>query len=286
MKTKICLLTITILICFSCKEKKANTEQTDSFPLDTTIQKTAKNSYSDELKEELKQLDESVEHTVSNFIDSMKAGKEAVSNLVHYPLEREYPLPPVKNKQDFLDRYEELFDSKLQQEIINSNPLTDWSDMGWNGIMLHNGILWLDCDGKLISLNYQSDKEKRMREKIIEAERETLHESVQTYEQSILIMETSTDRIRIDDLGNGNYRYASWKLDSKMNDKPDLILTNGSFYADGSGGNHAYIFTNGDFKYECWVWLMSGGGNNSPASLVVYENENQILRQDAHNLKN
>ena len=287
MKVKIYLLTIIVLFCFSCKDKNVNTEQ-NTIPLDTTIQKIARNgafSILEELDQELEQLNESVKHTVSNFIDSIRAGKESVSNLVYYPLERKYPLPPVKNKQDFLDRYEDIFDSKLQQEIINSNPLTDWSGMGFNGIMLHNGTLWIDYDGMLFRLNYQSEKESRMRKKIIEAERKTLHESIQAYEQPILIMETSTYKIRIDDLGNENYRYASWKLDNKINDKPDLILTDGSILAYGSGGNHAYIFTNGNFRYECGIWLMRQKGDNSPASLSVYENEEVILRQNALNLK-
>ena len=297
MKTKIYLLTFFVLLCLSCKDKKANTEQ------NTNIQKIAENALHNQLEElnadagiaiimetEAEVVSENdfdeVSQTVSNFINSIKEGKEAVSNLVNYPLERIYPLLPIKNKQDFLERYEDLFDSKLQQEIIYSNPLTDWESMGWHGTMFQNGTLWIDSDGKLTSLNYQSDKESQLREKIIETERKSLHESIQTYEQPILIMETSTDKIRIDDLGNGNYRYASWKLDSKKNDKPNLILTNGSFSPDGSGGNHAYIFTNGNFKYECWIWEITGGGSNSPASLVVYENENEILRQDAHNLKN
>ena len=49
MKTKIYLLTITILICFSCKERKTETEQTNTSLSDITIQKNVENALYNQL---------------------------------------------------------------------------------------------------------------------------------------------------------------------------------------------------------------------------------------------
>ena len=53
MKTKIYLLGIITLLCISCKDKKANTAQTEQnvSPIDTTIQKVAENALFNQLKE-------------------------------------------------------------------------------------------------------------------------------------------------------------------------------------------------------------------------------------------
>ena len=43
--------------------------------------------------------------------------------------------------------------------------------MGWRGIMLKNGIVWLDYDGKFHeTTNYTSEKEKAIEEEWIESE--------------------------------------------------------------------------------------------------------------------
>ena len=50
MKTRIYLLTITVLFCLSCKDKKANTEQTNTPLSDTTIQKIVENALYNQLE--------------------------------------------------------------------------------------------------------------------------------------------------------------------------------------------------------------------------------------------
>jgi len=49
---------------------------------------------------------------VSGFIDCIKNQKrEKLADHVSYPLKRDYPLPDVKTKQAFLNRYDEIFDA-------------------------------------------------------------------------------------------------------------------------------------------------------------------------------
>ncbi|WP_235830892.1 hypothetical protein [Flavobacterium ustbae] len=94
------------------------------------------------------------------------------------------------------------------------------------------------------------------------------------------ILETSKFRIRIDDLGNDNYRYASWSVKKKMTDTPDLIIEKGKFFADGTGGNHHYEFIKGNFRYECH-FIVLGEKNSPPAKLIIYQSEKEILSQNA-----
>lgn len=87
---------------------------------------------------------------VKSFITNVKNNnKQGVAALISFPLKREYPIPAVKNKTDFIKRYDQIFDSTLKNKIINSNPATEWSEMGWRGIMLGQGDIWMDTEGKI-----------------------------------------------------------------------------------------------------------------------------------------
>jgi len=215
------------------------------------------------------------------FINAVKSGNvEKLSSKIDYPLNRAYPIPPIKNKQEFMTRYHEVFDDNLVKKIINSKIATDWSDVGWRGLMLLRGELWLDTDGKLIAVNHQSKLESKEQARLINADKNSVHPSIGNFEQPVLVFETAQYRIRIDDLGQNNYRYASWPIKSKMSDKPKLILTNGKFKPDGSGGNHSYQFKSGDYLYTCFI-IIIGEKDAPPAQLVISKAGKEILSQPA-----
>jgi hypothetical protein len=223
---------------------------------------------------------------VSAFIDCIRKQKiEELSNHVAYPFTREYPLADIKNKQEFQKRYKEVFDENFIKMIVNSKPSKDWSDMGWRGIMLLDGELWLDIDGSLIGVNYQSKFEARKKKELITEEKKNLHESIREFEEPLYILETAKFRIRIDDVGNGNYRYASWSIKSKMSEKPDLVISKGDFIVEGSGGNHRIEFKSGDYIYDCSI-IELGEENSPPAILKVYKGEEVILTQNAQIKRN
>ncbi|WJS95740.1 hypothetical protein NYQ10_04625 [Flavobacterium johnsoniae] len=218
---------------------------------------------------------------ISKFILEVKSGnKTAVSNRVQFPLKRDSPIPSVKNKADFMKRYNQIFDAVLIEKITKSNPEKDWSEMGWRGIMLNQGDLWIDTNGKIISINYQSEAELKIKNELIAAQKKNVNASISKFKEPVAILETSKFRIRIDDLGNNKFRYASWSIKNKMTDKPDLIIENGVFVADGTGGNHHYEFKKGDFRYECHFTVL-GEKNSPPAALIIYQSGKQILSQNA-----
>lgn len=218
---------------------------------------------------------------VKSFIAHVKSNnREAVAAFISFPLGREYPIPVVKNKADFIKRYDQIFDATLKKEIINSNPAKDWSEMGWRGIMLGQGDIWMDTTGKVITINYQSQAEKNLKTKLISSEKGKLHPSIATFKAPVYVLETSKFRVRIDDLGNDNYRYASWSIKKPMSQKPDLIITNGKWISDGSGGNSHYEFKKEAYLYECYI-IVIGTDDAPPAYLSISQNGKEILNQNA-----
>jgi hypothetical protein len=218
---------------------------------------------------------------VKSFIESIKNdNKEAIGDLIVYPLEREYPIPDIVDKTDFIKRYAELFDSTLKNEIIRSNPEKDWSDMGLRGIMLNHGSIWMDVEGRLTAVNYQSKFETDLKNNLIASQKKDLDSSIAFFQKPICILETAKFKIRIDNLGNNNYRYASWSIDKKMSEKPDLIIYRGELVVEGIGGNHQYEFIKDNFKYEC-AFIVLGEKNSPPAKLTIYQGTKVILTQSA-----
>ncbi|WP_281634350.1 hypothetical protein [Flavobacterium luteolum] len=218
---------------------------------------------------------------ISKFILEVKnSDKEAIAKRIKFPFKREYPIPSVKDKADFIKRYNQIFDKVLIEKITKSGPAKDWSEVGWRGIMLNQGDLWIDTDGRIISINHQSDEELKIKNSLIAAQKKNVNSLISNFKEPIAILETSKFRIRIDDLGNNNYRYVSWGIKNKMTDKPDLVIENGIFVADGTGGNHHFEFKKGNFRYECH-FIVLGEKNSAPAALIVYQSGKEILSQDA-----
>jgi hypothetical protein len=175
--------------------------------------------------------------------------RKTIIDLIHYPLKRQYPIPQINNNLEMNERYETLFDETLLNIIKNSSIETDWTNMGWRGIMLGNGKVWIDYDGKIIAVNYQSPQETELMKNIIIEIKNYLHKSLIDFVQPVLSCKTENYKFRIDLLDNNyNYRLSIWSKDKEQSDIPDMVLSNGERIPDGSGGNHLYVF-NDKFQY-------------------------------------
>jgi hypothetical protein len=204
---------------------------------------------------------------------------DKISNLINFPLKREFPIPSVKNKNEFKKRFNEVFDKTLVDKIANSN-INQWSEVGWRGIMFDNGMVWIDSDGeKITAVNYQSDFEKKLKKELITKEKENLHSSLKTFKSPTYRIKTKNYLIRIDELANKKYRYASWKINKTESSKPDIILNNGVLKFDGSGGNHVISFTNGKYKYKVYRNII-GEDDTSDITFEVEKDGKVILTED------
>lgn len=205
-----------------------------------------------------------------------KNNQHAITNSIRYPLMREEPIPSIDNKAQMQQRFNQVFDQKLVNKIANSK-LSQWESIGWRGIMLDSGTVWVS-DKKITAVNYSSDAEQRYKNQIIAKQKNTLHTSLKNFTSPELQFKTAKFQIRIDQMNNGKYRYASWGRNQAQSQKPDLILNNGQVVMDGSGGNHHFIFKSGAYKYVIYRNIL--GTNKTPdVTLEVTQNGKNVLLQ-------
>ncbi|MEY3500740.1 MAG: hypothetical protein RL308_2409 [Bacteroidota bacterium] len=178
--------------------------------------------------------------------------KIKIANMISYPLYREYPIPEIKNTQEMLARFEEVFDEHFISKLAKSNA-NDWSRVGWRGVMFGNGELWLDDDGKLRAVNYQTPFEENRLETIILRDKNIIHESIKSFIEPILVGVTNDYRFRIDlmkeqeNIDDIAFRLAVWKINERMCDKPFTILLGTEYH--GSEQISFYEFKNGEMRY-------------------------------------
>lgn len=269
---------ILIYCCFSligCQNNSDNIEEaTTENP--TTLENEASTN------EDI--LSKNVNPKVAQFISYVKNDDiNAIASTTKYPLSRKYPLPDITSSTEFTTQYDDIFDSDLKEKILESDPVNDWKTVGYRGIMLHNGTLWLDTEGNLIAVNSISDVEQNKRDALIEKDKASLHESLKDFDEPVAIMETKRFRIRIDEVDE-KYRYASWETQQKQSKKPDLIINGGEVIMDGSGGNHYYSFKNEDFTYQCHV-IHLGAATSPLGILIINKSGKEILNEDIVNIK-
>jgi hypothetical protein len=104
-----------------------------------------------------------------------------------------------------------------------------------------------------------------------------LHSSLD--EPFVPILEWLTENyiIRVDDLGHSRFRYAAWDADASESAEPNLVLRNGYWVSDGTGGNGYYEFSNNGYYYQCQVNYI--GTCDPPGYLIVLHEDREILRE-------
>ena len=214
-------------------------------------------------------------HLISLF---KKRDIQAIAEKINYPLEREYPIPAIQTKEEFIKRFDQVFDEYLVKTVANSS-ITQWKEVGWRGIMLDDGIIWMvNSDGIISTVNYQSEYEKKWINELIASEKSTIHPSLSIYKTPIYKFKTKNYLIRIDEVNDNVYRYASWKVNQTDTAIPDLILTNGEMNFEGSGGNHVIAFTNGEYVYNVYRNILSES-EEQDVTLVIEKNGKTILSE-------
>lgn len=202
-----------------------------------------------------------------------------IANHISYPLKREYPIPSIKNKEEFIQRFSEVFDNVLIEKVANSK-IEQWSEVGWRGIMFDNGSVWMgNSDGIITAVAYQSAAEKDILTDLVKNQKEHLHSSLSNFEKPTYKIRTKKYLIRIDELANEKYRYASWKVTDKESSKPELIINGGKIVFSGSGGNHVITFANGNYVYKVYRNVI-GTKDSADITLEIEQNGKTILTEN------
>jgi len=218
-----------------------------------------------------------IESIISAF---KKMDIEEISKLVVYPIERYFPIPSINNALEFQNRFHQIFDPYLINPVKNSS-LKDWheDDFGIWLFFVKKDNSWdrlyrLNHSGLITDIRHLSEKEEKYRNKLIEIEKKSLHSSLREYILPYIKIKTDNYLIRIDEIKNDKYRYASWKKGKKESSKPDLVIYNGDYIPDNGGTS--IFFQNKEFSYEVAHNFIRG--KRSPEySLSVKKGEELIL---------
>jgi len=224
-------------------------------------------------------------HVVQPFINAFRTNdKTRIAEFIRYPYQVNEYVESIPNKDKFIERFDEVFDEYLSNEIANST-FDDWSYMGWRGIMFKQGEIWIDEDGFRWS-NHQTQQAKLKTKESIKNDKLTLNSllrNIRQYKERWII---DSGIIRIDKQYDAGYRYAFWNKGKNTSELPDEVINNGTFgcieseavscFASGGGTNY-YTFTQGNKKY---IVHPPGGitSESSPiASIEVYNNNRLVL---------
>ena len=109
--------------------------------------------------------------------------------------------------------------------------------------------------------------------------KEIIWQELKDFKTFKVYMKTKKFNIWIDQMDDGSYRYASWSKSKTIDEKPDIILKNGSVTYEGSARNHWYTFKNADVKYICDINVL--GKLKDDAFLIVQRGETTILNESA-----
>jgi hypothetical protein len=197
----------------------------------------------DDVPESIKQRYRQISNLVSR--DDAKA----LSELIAYPLRRPNPLPNIATSEQFVAYYSTIFDTRFKQLLRQyaDSYILERQGFGLVGGPF-SGELWIDYTGKIMTINYESAQEAKLRAELTESIKAHAHPSIRDWIENVLVCRSNNLLIRIDRTAKG-LRYVSWSKGHIISDKPDLILYNGNEESQGSAGGWTWTFTNGGWAY-------------------------------------
>lgn len=226
------------------------------------------------------------EAIVQKFKNAIKTDNpKIIANYISYPFARKHPLPDINTKDDFIKNYDIIFDNTLKELITNSTS-KDWTSMGWRGIMLHNGILWINEDGNLIAINSKTEKELNYMKSWSENDKINLYPELRNFDDNLYIFETPHYTGRLDKIitdpesHQETYRLSLWNKGLSMDTKPTIVVENGSVEYQGSANNHEYTFMAGNTVYSFDV-IYVGSKDSVPYALYISKNNKLVSAEEA-----
>ncbi|ANF83192.1 hypothetical protein A3K93_12610 [Acinetobacter sp. NCu2D-2] len=225
---------------------------------------------------------------IQQLIQAFKTNNvNVISQQVNYPLKRDQPLPAIQNASEMLKWFDQVFDAPFRQSIAASS-LEDWQEVGWRGIMFKRGEMWLRSKAdapneplKIMVVNYSGAAEQKLRQHLLTQQKNKLHPSMRAFSEPKLVFKTQHYLVRIDELSNGQMRYAAWKHPFDVSSKPELVLNKGELRVEGTARNESYYFKSGPYRYEI-NYFRVGEKSNPPINLAVYKNDKIILNESGH----
>jgi hypothetical protein len=103
-----------------------------------------------------------------------------------------------------------------------------------------------------------------------------LYPTLRTFSSLVGVFETSTHIVRIDNIDNGQLRYAAWRKPKCMSGCPDIVITHGSHDID----NDIFVFRNNGYKYEVYLDASKRGNyKHKYEGIKLYKNDKYVLSE-------
>ena len=218
---------------------------------------------------------------IQQFIENIRNDRiRSLAKMVEYPIKRPNPLPDIEDETDFILYYPLLFDEEFKRKIIEDGMTDPFQRNGQIGLL--SGGIWLNEEGKIITINYNPDAETALKKQLEEEVYQIMHKSVEPAMANALVCECEGFLIRIDEMEvkeESQYRYVSWGEDKTIAQKPDLILENGDMEFYGTMGGYGYTFRNGKWTYKVETVRLAESEDQEGTFLVVSEGENEVSRK-------
>ncbi|BDD12633.1 hypothetical protein FUAX_50650 (plasmid) [Fulvitalea axinellae] len=211
-----------------------------------------------------------------------------LSEKVVYPLRRPNPVPDLMSPREFVQYYSILFDNSFRDKLSSTDFGPSNTINNYLGVGILNGDMWVNDEGKIIAVNYNSESERNLKMWLRKEAESITHKSLGVWEKNIVDCETDKFRIRVDKLEDGRLRYASWSLPKTLADKPDLVLYNGKQRFQGTIGGVTYTFKNGPWSYKVNIVNIAAVETAKDAGvfLVVSKGGKEIVLEKAKLTKN
>ena len=126
------------LLLFGCNQTETKTTIASN---EKSAAKTEDKVLKQEKPDDNEKLADDKVESINNVIELFKSNNvDKIADIISFPLDRQYPIPSIKNKNEFTKRFSEVFDKILIDKIANSK-IEQWSEVGWRGIMLDDGVV-------------------------------------------------------------------------------------------------------------------------------------------------
>jgi hypothetical protein len=204
-----------------------------------------------------------------------------IASFFQFPIAKRYPVPDIANQEDFVERFEHVLSTEVIDQILNSSTTDDWRVIGTRGIALHQGMLWMNWEGRVTAIGYETAVASSYERRLIDEMAQAMHASLAGIKQPIGQFETDQSTVRIDITEHEEYRLAVWSNDKTLDQLPDLVAHGGDYELLGNEGNIRYAFPTGDVVYEVLINAVGDCANIPPPALFMIVDDGEVIDQQA-----
>ena len=147
---------------------------------------------------------------------------KALVSMMDFPIRRKYPLHDIKDANDFIQRFDEIFDKGFRERITRKES-AEWYNHGYRGYCYgKSGDLWVY--DKFYLIDYYSPQEQSRYEQLVKKEMGSLHESLREngWRPYCCFRMDNGGIVRVDYARRKEYRAENVHIDKQAQGAPQL----------------------------------------------------------------